>query len=121
MTPESAAATMAALADPIRLLILKRVIAGRDSSTRSPPHPDKPDCLCPYLDVQRNMEGIDASKFSYHLKRLRDADLIAEYRLGKRVYCEANLGPLEQAGRFLFGKWDQTSTKNRRGGTTRRR
>lgn len=47
--------------------------------------------LCPYLDIQRKLGQIAPSKLSYHLKELRQADLVEEHRLGKRVYYTANL------------------------------
>jgi ArsR family transcriptional regulator, arsenate/arsenite/antimonite-responsive transcriptional repressor len=81
----------AALSDPLRLKILDLLVKGHDASCSSPPHPQFPMALCPYLDIQRKLGQIAPSKLSYHLKELRQAELVEEHRLGKRVYYTANL------------------------------
>jgi ArsR family transcriptional regulator len=81
----------AALGDPLRLNILDLLVKGHDASCSSPPHPQFPKALCPYLDIQQKMGQIAPSKLAYHLKELRQAELVEEHRLGKRVYYTANL------------------------------
>lgn len=80
-----------ALSDPLRLQILDLLVKGHDESCQSPPHPKFPKALCPYLDIQSKLGNIASSKLSYHLKELRQAELVEEHRLGKRVYYTANL------------------------------
>ncbi|GHO46800.1 transcriptional regulator [Ktedonospora formicarum] len=76
----------AALSDPLRLQILSILAKGRDESCTSTPHPELPEALCPYIDVQPKLGNIATSKLSYHLKELRDAGLLEERRLGKQVF-----------------------------------
>jgi ArsR family transcriptional regulator len=85
-----------ALSDPIRLQILDLLIRGHDDSCQSPPHPQFPQALCPYLDIQPKLGNIAPSKLSYHLKELRQAAFVEEHRVGKRVYYTANLDTLTQ-------------------------
>src|SRR6266849_1303019 len=80
-----------ALSDPLRLQILDLLVKGHDDSCQSPPHPEFPKALCPYLDIQSRLANIAPSKLSYHLKELRQAELVEEHRQGKRVYYTANL------------------------------
>ncbi|MBO0778849.1 MAG: winged helix-turn-helix transcriptional regulator [Ktedonobacteraceae bacterium] len=87
-----------ALSDPLRLQILDLLVKGHDEFCQSPPHPEFPKALCPYLDIQSKLGNIAPSKLSYHLKELRQAELVEEHRLGKRVYYTANLDALT---RFL--------------------
>jgi ArsR family transcriptional regulator len=88
----------AALSDPIRLQILNILVQGRDETCISSPHPQLPQALCPYLDVRPKLGNISTSKLSYHLKELRDAELIEERRLGKQVFYLVNQQTL---ARFL--------------------
>jgi ArsR family transcriptional regulator, arsenate/arsenite/antimonite-responsive transcriptional repressor len=81
----------AAFSDPLRLRILDLLVKGHDDFCQSPPHPEFPKALCPYLDIQSQLGNIAPSKLSYHLKELRQAELVEEHRLGKRVYYTANL------------------------------
>ncbi len=83
-----------ALSDPIRLEILDLLAKGHDTACQSPPHPDFPTALCPYLDIQQKLGNIATSKLSYHLKELRLAGFVEEHRLGKRVYYTLNPGVL---------------------------
>lgn len=85
-----------ALSDPIRLQILDLLVKGHDASCQSPPHPQFPQALCPYLDIQHKLGNIAPSKLSYHLKELRQAEFVEEHRIGKRVYYTANLDALTQ-------------------------
>ncbi len=80
----------AALSDPLRLQILLILVKGRDASCVSTPHPQFPHALCPYVDVQPKLGNIAASKLSYHLKELREAELVEEHRLGKQVFYLVN-------------------------------
>ena len=86
----------AALSDPIRVQILEIIVKGRDASCASSPHPQHPQAVCPYLDVQAKLGNISRSKLSYHLKELRMAGLIEEHRLGKQVFYLANQSTLLQ-------------------------
>ena len=57
--------------------------------------------------MQRKLGNIAPSKLSYHLKELRQAELVEEHRLGKRVCYTANLAALtrllaEVRQRFLL-------------------
>lgn len=87
---EMLAKRISALSDPIRLEILDLLVKGHDAFCKSPPHPDYPAALCPYLDLQSKMGDIAPSKLSYHLKELRLTGLIEEHRDGKRVYYTVN-------------------------------
>ena len=86
----------AAFSDPLRLRILDLLVKGHDDLCQSPPHPKFPKALCPYLDIQRQLGEIAPSKLSYHLKELRQAELVEEHRMGKRVYYTANLDAFTQ-------------------------
>lgn len=81
---------IAALSDPIRLEILDLLVKGHDAGCLSPTHPEYPEALCPYLDLQAKMGDIAPSKLSYHLRELRLAKLIDEHRDGKRIYYTVN-------------------------------
>jgi ArsR family transcriptional regulator len=83
-----------ALSDPIRLEILDLLVKGHDDSCQSQLHPEFPKALCPYLDIQLKLRNIAPSKLSYHLKELRQVELIEEHRMGKRVYYTINLDTL---------------------------
>jgi len=87
---QSLAKVAAALSDPLRLQILLILVRGRDDSCTSTPHPQLPQAICPYLDVQPKLGDIATSKLSYHLKELRDAGLVEERRLGKQVFYLPN-------------------------------
>ncbi len=84
-----------ALSDPIRLQVLDILVKGRDASCVSSPHPQFPQAICPYLDVQPKLKNISTSKLSYHLKELREAGLVEECRLGKQVFYLVNQKTLE--------------------------
>ncbi|GHO61200.1 transcriptional regulator [Ktedonobacter sp. SOSP1-52] len=84
-----------ALSDPIRLQILDILAKGRDASCVSSPHPSLPQAICPYLDLLPKLGNISTSKLSYHLKELREAGLLEEYRLGKQVFYLVNHKALE--------------------------
>ena len=96
MSDTTPAKKAAARGDPLRLNILDLLIKGHDASCSSPPHPQFPQALCPYLDIQQKLGQIAPSRLSYHLKELRQAELVEEHRLGKRVYYTANLVVLTQ-------------------------
>ncbi len=88
------AKTANALSDPLRLEVLDLLVKGRDDSCQSQPHPEFPNALCPYLDLQSKLGNIAPSKLSYHLKELRQVGLVEEHRLGKQVYYTAKLSSL---------------------------
>jgi ArsR family transcriptional regulator, arsenate/arsenite/antimonite-responsive transcriptional repressor len=77
-----------ALSDSIRLQILDLLAAGRGDACCSPENPDAPVALCscdllPILDLA-------PSRLSYHLKELRDAELITEQKRGRWIYFSLN-------------------------------
>ncbi len=86
----------AALSDPIRLQILDILVKGHDDTCASPPHPDFPSAMCPYLDVRPRLGNLAPSKLSYHFKELRDAGLLEERRRGKQVFYSVNHKTLAQ-------------------------
>ena len=94
-----------ALSDPIRLQILDILVKGRDASCVSSPHPQLPQAVCPYLDVLPKLGNISSSKLSYHLKELREAGLVEEYRLGKQVFYLINQRTLEQLLEMVKGRY----------------
>lgn len=98
---EQFAAIARALSDPIRLQILNILVEGRDSSCRSTPHPQLPQAICPYLDIQPRLKGMSRSKLSYHFKELRDAGLLEEHRMGKQVFYLIKKERLEQAREMI--------------------
>lgn len=73
------------MGDPVRLKILDLLAAGRDDTCESPEHPELPFAICP-SDLGRKLDGMAASKLSYHLRELKDVGLIREHRSGKRIY-----------------------------------
>src|SRR5918997_4857248 len=73
-----------ALSDPTRLSILKRLrLSGR--------------CVCDLTDA------LDAaqSRLSFHLKVLKDADLVADRREGRWMYYTLNTDRLEEMAELL--------------------
>lgn len=86
----------AALSDPIRVQILDILMQGRSDSTVSQPHPKFFHALCPYLDVLPELKNITRSKLSYHLRELREANLVEEHRQGKLVFHLVNQVVVEQ-------------------------
>lgn len=72
-----------ALADPIRFEILKRIAAKEPCCSFSVKKQDGPGvCVC---DLVEGM-GLIQSKVSYHIKELKEANLIAEETRGKWNY-----------------------------------
>ena len=98
-----------ALSDPLRVQILDLLAAGRTSCCASPDHPELPRALCA-TDVQQHLDAITASKLSYHLKILRDADLIQERRQGKWIYYEINRATLCHFSQHLHQRYIAPST-----------
>lgn len=100
-----------ALSDPIRLQILDILVQGRDASSVSSPHPQLPQAICPYLDVLPKLKHITTSKLSYHLKELREADLVEERRLGKQVFYLVKQETLEYLLRAITEQYLPPSTR----------
>ena len=88
----------AAFSDPIRVRIMDILMQGRDENCVSAPHPELPHAICPYVDVLPKLGNIARSKLSYHLKELRDAELVEERRMGKQVFYLVNQ---QTIGQFL--------------------
>lgn len=78
-----------ALSDPLRLLILDLLAAGRRDPCCSPDIPELPMAMCA-TDLQRKLGDIGASKLAYHLKELREVGLVQEHKQGKWVYYLLN-------------------------------
>lgn len=78
-----------ALSDPLRLHILDLLAAGRNDPCWSPDIPELPTAMCA-LDLQHRLEEMSASKLAYHMKVLREAELVREHRQGKWVYYLVN-------------------------------
>lgn len=97
-----------ALSDPLRVQILDLLAAGRTSCCASPDHPELPRSLCA-TDVQQRLDAITASKLSYHLKILRDAELIQERRQGKWIYYEINRATLCHFSQLLHQRYASPS------------
>ncbi|MFH9608175.1 ArsR/SmtB family transcription factor [Streptomyces sp. NPDC017448] len=68
---ERMAAMFKALADPVRLRLFSKVAS----------HPDGEACVCDIADV-----GVSQPTVSHHLKKLREAGLLASERRGTWVY-----------------------------------
>ncbi|MCD9903817.1 metalloregulator ArsR/SmtB family transcription factor [Streptomyces sp. MT29] len=68
---EKMAAMFKALADPVRLRLFSKVAS----------HPDGEACVCDIADV-----GVSQPTVSHHLKKLREAGLLASERRGTWVY-----------------------------------
>lgn len=80
----------AALSEPTRLRVLEILRRGRDEQSMSKPHPDLPQAICPYVDVLPQLIGVTRSQLSYHLKMLRETQLVVEHRVGKQVFYVVN-------------------------------
>lgn len=93
-----------ALSDPLRVQILDLLAAGRTPCCASPDHPELPRALCA-TDVQQRLGAITPSKLSYHLKILRDAELIQERRQGKWIYYELNRPTLCYFSQLLYQRY----------------
>lgn len=81
-------ATAMALSEPIRLRILDLTASGRTGACCSPAAADDPSGICA-CDIGPSL-GLTPSKLAYHLRILRDADLVSERRVGKWVYYTLN-------------------------------
>ncbi len=95
-----------ALSDPIRLKILDLLAMGRCDDCCSPENPDVPLGMCscdllPTLDLA-------PSRLSYHLKELREAELITEQKRGRWVYFSLNRPTVE---RFMESLRDRFVTE----------
>ncbi len=71
---EQVAVVLKALADPVRLQLYSRIVAA----------PGGEACVCDIQDV-----GVGQSTVSHHLKRLREAGVLASERRGTWVYYRA--------------------------------
>jgi ArsR family transcriptional regulator len=81
-------ATAMALSEPIRLRILDLTASGRTGACCSPADASDPSGICA-CDIGPSL-GLTPSKLAYHLRILRDADLVSERRVGKWVYYTLN-------------------------------
>lgn len=77
-----------ALSDPIRLQILDLLAAGRHEACCSPENPDSPVAVCS-CDILAVLD-LAPSRLSYHMKELREAELILEQKRGRWVYFSLN-------------------------------
>lgn len=83
-----------ALSDPIRLQILDQLVAGRGQACSSPDNPDAPGGVCA-CDITPQL-GLTPSKLSYHMKELRQANLVVEQKRGRWVYYTVNEAALAE-------------------------
>ncbi|WP_124727222.1 ArsR/SmtB family transcription factor [Staphylospora marina] len=93
-----------ALGDPIRLNILDLLMVGYEKLEPTPPPEccNEGVCVC---DLQTAL-GMAQSKVSYHLKELKNADLVTETRVGRWHFYSLNKETLrhfhsELSRRFL--------------------
>lgn len=93
-TPSSPERIAHALSDPLRMRILEALAAGRQDPTWSPDIPELPTAICA-LDLQHRLGDIAASKMSYHMRELREAGLVREYKHGKWIYYLLNQNVLD--------------------------
>ena len=82
---EELAGLLKALADPVRLRLFVRLATSPDEV-----------CVCDFPDV-----GVSQPTVSHHLKKLREAGLVASERRGTWVYYRPVEGALEQLGSFI--------------------
>ncbi|WP_055586580.1 ArsR/SmtB family transcription factor [Streptacidiphilus griseoplanus] len=82
------AAMFKALSDPVRLRLFSRVAS----------HPDGEACVCDIQDV-----GVSQPTVSHHLKKLREAGLLASERRGTWVYYRVEPGVLAAMAALLAG------------------
>ncbi|WP_151772639.1 ArsR/SmtB family transcription factor [Streptomyces abyssomicinicus] len=83
---ETAARVFKALGDPVRLRLFSAVAS----------HPGGEACVCDISDV-----GVSQPTVSHHLKRLKEAGLLASERRGTWVYYRLEPGVLAEIGRLL--------------------
>lgn len=83
---ETAAAMFKALSDPVRLRLFSRVAS----------HPGGEVCVCDIQDV-----GVSQPTVSHHLRKLREAGLLACERRGTWVYYRVAPGVLAAMARML--------------------
>lgn len=82
-----------ALSDPIRIKILDLIQVRYDQLGTSPPVACCPDGVC-VCDIQEQM-NMAQSKVSYHLRELKNADLVKETRVGKWNFYSINTDTLQ--------------------------
>ncbi len=89
LTAEEAQRTAAmfkALGDPVRLRLFSKVAS----------HPDNEACVCDIADV-----GVSQPTVSHHLKKLKEAGLLASERRGTWVYYRVEPSVLAAMGQLL--------------------
>ncbi|MCX4561590.1 ArsR/SmtB family transcription factor [Streptomyces phaeochromogenes] len=83
---ELTAAMFKALGDPVRLRLFSKVAS----------HPDNEACVCDIADV-----GVSQPTVSHHLKKLKEAGLLASERRGTWVYYRVEPSVLAAMGHLL--------------------
>jgi ArsR family transcriptional regulator, arsenate/arsenite/antimonite-responsive transcriptional repressor len=73
-----------AMSDPLRLKILD-VLAKGPQKLSLKIYAGFPDAVC-CSDIKNYLGDVTSSRLSYHLKELKDADLIQEHRNGKWIF-----------------------------------
>lgn len=109
------ARTAHALSDPLRIRILALLAQVRCDECCSPANPDVPNGICA-CDLAPQLDGIAPSKLAYHLKLLRETDLIIEQPRGKWVYYTLNTTTVEAFALRLMERFAPP-----RGGAMRRK
>jgi ArsR family transcriptional regulator len=106
LTTKQFAAISKALSDPIRLRILDLVQAGYDQLSASPPVTCCTGGVC-VCDIQDAL-GMAQSKVSYHLKDLKQAELLHETKQGKWNFYSINRSTLEAFQKTIDERYMKT-------------
>ena len=88
------ARTAHALSDPLRVRILDLLTQARRKQCCSPANEDLPGAICA-CDLAPQLDDMAPSKLAYHLKILRETNLIVDQRRGKWVYYTLNTETVE--------------------------
>lgn len=103
LTIEQLATISKALSDPIRLRILDLVQAGYDQLSTSPPVTCCTGGVC-VCDIQDAL-GMAQSKVSYHLRELKQAELLHETKQGKWNFYSINTNTLQAFQRTIIERY----------------
>ena len=83
-----------ALSDPLRIRILDLLTQARNQPRCSPTDPKMPGAICS-CDLAPQLDDMAPSKLAYHLKILRQAEVVKHYRRGKWAYYTLNNAMIE--------------------------
>jgi len=96
-----------ALSDPLRLKVLDLLARGRCEECCSPDNPRVPEGVCA-CDLAPQLGDISPSRLAYHLRLLRESDLVREEQRGKWVYYTLNRATLKEFACGLLDRWSAT-------------